>query len=166
MQSWTIQTTIRRDHSTSMSSCTRTDRFWLPNTWLLGDDPQLWKTRFSWDSVREFRFGEGGKQNDFIGLSMFQSVDDVKIARDLMFSSDHLPLSISYSSQNRRSQTSQTSQHRQQDHRYSKTRLPSIRNWQPNDIGTMPSGNLRYFGRIGRRSPDFMRGLMSTQNLV
>ena len=102
----------------------------LPNTWLPGDDPQLWKIRVPWDSIRELRFGEGGKQIDFIALSKFQSVDDVKIARDLMFSSDHFPLTISCSSQNRRSQTSQ---HRQQDHRHSKTRLPPVRNWQPND---------------------------------
>ena len=70
-------------------------RLWLPNTWLPGDDPQLWKTCFPWDNIRELRFGGEGEQIDFIALSMFQSVDDVKIARDLMFSSDHLPLTIS-----------------------------------------------------------------------
>ena len=37
---------------------------------------------------------------------MFQSVDDVKIARDLTFSSDHLPLTITYSNHNRKSQLS------------------------------------------------------------
>ena len=74
----------------------RAHRLWLPHTWLSGDDPQLWKTRFPWENIRELSFGEGGKQIDFIALSMFQSVDDVKIARDLMFSSDHFPLTITY----------------------------------------------------------------------
>ena len=141
-----------------------THRLWLLNTWLPGDDPQLWKTRLPSDSIRELRFGEGGKQIDFIALSKLQSVDDVKIARDLMFSSDHFPLTISYSSQNRRSQTSQ---HRQQDRRHSKTRLPPVRNWQPNDnLVRCHQDNPRYPGRTGRQSPDFMRWLMSTQNLV
>ena len=50
-----------------------------------------------------------------------------------MFSSDHLPLTVAFSNQNRRSQASQTRQYRQKDYRCSKTRLPPIRNWQPND---------------------------------
>ena len=112
----------------------RAHRLWLPNTWLSGDGPQLWKTRFPLENIRELFFGGGGKQIDFIALSMFQSVDDVKIARDLMmFSSDHLPLTITYSNHNRKSQLSHTNHHRQQDHRYRKTRLRLIRNWQPDD---------------------------------
>ena len=83
-------------------------RLWLPNTWLPEGDPQLWKTRFPWDNIRELRFDGGGKQIDFIALSLFQSVDDVKIERDLMFSSDHLPLTVALSNQNRRSQAIQT----------------------------------------------------------
>ena len=108
-------------------------RLWLPNTWLPGDDPQLWKTRFPWDNIRELRFTGEGKQIGFIALSMFQSVDDVKIARDMMFSSDHLPLSISYSSQNRKSQRCQTNMRGRENPCCSKTRLPLIRNWQPDD---------------------------------
>ena len=64
---------------------------------------------------------------------MFQSVDDVKIARDLTFSSDHFPLTITYSNHNRKSQSSSANHHRQQNHRARKTRLPLIRNWQPDD---------------------------------
>ena len=101
----------------------RAHRLWLPHTWLSGDHPQLWKTRFPWENIRELSFGEGGEQIDVIALSMFQTVDDVKIARDLMFSSDHRPLTITYSNHNRKSQLSHTNHHRQQDHRYRKTRL-------------------------------------------
>ena len=78
---------------------------------------------------------------------MFQSVDDVKIARDLMFSFDHFPLAFSYSSQNRRSQTIQ---HMQQDHLSLTFGIGSR-----TTIGTMPSDNPRYLGRTGRQFPDF-----------
>ena len=61
---------------------------------------------------------------------MSQSVDDVKIAHDLMFSSDHFPLTMSFSSQNR---WSQTNQQRQRVHWHNKPCLPTTRNSQPND---------------------------------
>ena len=95
----------------------RAHKLWLPHTWMSGDDPQLWKTRFPWENIRELSFGTGGKQIDFIALSMFQSVDDVKIARDLTFSSDHFPLTITYGNHNRKSQSSSANHHRQQNHR-------------------------------------------------
>ena len=144
----------------------RAHRLWLLNTWLSGDDPQLWKTRFPLEYIRELSFGGGGKQIDFIALCMFQSVDDVKISRDLMFFSDHFPLTITCCNHNRKSQLSHTTHHRQQDHRYRKTRLLSSGTGSQMTIGTTPSVFLRYPARTGRRFPDFMRWLMSTQGPV
>ena len=141
----------------------RAHRLWLPHTWMSGDDPQLWKTRFPWENIRELSFGAGGKQIDFIALSMFQSVDDVKIARDLTFSSDHFPLTITYSNHNRKSQSSSANHHRQQNHRARKTRLLSSEIGSQMTIGTTQSVFQRYLGRTGRRFPDFMSWLMNMQ---
>ena len=114
-----IRTTIRSAHSTFTSFYVHTDSGFPTHGC------------FPWENIRELSFGEGGKQIDFIALSMFQSVDDVKIALDLTFSSDDFPLTITYSNHNRKSQLSSANHHRQQNHRARKTRLPLIRNWQP-----------------------------------
>ena len=62
-------------------------------------------------------------------MRLSQSVD-VELVRDMMFSSDHLPLALTVSSQAERSQAKQ---HHQEICQRKQLPLPPIRNWHPND---------------------------------
>ena len=147
-----IRTTIRSAHSTFMSSNVRTDSGSLTRGYL--------EMIRSMGKLCDLFFGEGGKQIDFIALSMFQSVDDVKIARDLTFSSDHLPLTITYESQ-----WSLANHHRQQNHRVRKHVSLSSEIGSQMTIGTTQFVFLRYPGRTGRRFPDTSKLTLSWNHL-
>ena len=119
-QSRTIRTTIRSALSTFMSSYVHTDSGFLTHGYLemirsSGKRVFHGKTSVSCLLVKE----------ENRSISSRSACSNLKIARDLTFSSDHLPLTITYSNHNRKSQLSLD--------RVRKTRLPLIRNWQPDD---------------------------------
>ena len=87
-----IRRTTQNDQNISTSSCNSTNSG-SPTPGSLERIRNAGK-RFSWDRTRELRFAYGGKQIDFIALGMSESVDDVEVVRDVMFSSDHFLLVV------------------------------------------------------------------------
>ena len=146
-----LDNTVRKDRNISASSNNSTNSGF--------PTPGYFETfrssgkHVSLDQIRELRFADGGKQIDFIALSMSQSSGRCEsIARhDVSFRS--------FSSG--RSQTTPSARSpAQKTHAYH-----PLETGNQMTSGTMRYDSPRHFGKTGRPSPDCTGWFMSTQNL-